>query len=244
MDIGPWTEVHSNVVIGNGVTIESHCEIGHPTPLAGGKPLVIGDDALIRSHSVFYEGSVFGPGLVTGHRVTVRERFQAGRGLQIGTLLRFPGSCPRRGFRPHTQQCSYRPRTEIGDYVWVFPYTVFTNEPHPPSEVRMGVVVHDFAVVATMVTVLPGVSIGARSLVGAHSLVTRDVPEDVVASGSPAKVLGPVSSVRMRDGSVGRLSVDRSLPTGIPAGSHVRLATWGLELRVEDLEKSRLHCLA
>jgi len=37
--------------------------------------------------------------------------------------------------------------------------------------------------------VLPGVTIGARSVVGACSVVTRDVPEDVIAAGNPCKVL-------------------------------------------------------
>ncbi len=37
--------------------------------------------------------------------------------------------------------------------------------------------------------VLPGVIIGARSVVGACSVVTHDVPEDVIAAGNPCKVL-------------------------------------------------------
>lgn len=39
------------------------------------------------------------------------------------------------------------------------------------------------------VIVLPGVTVGARSVVGAGSVVTRDVPPDVVAVGSPARVV-------------------------------------------------------
>lgn len=37
--------------------------------------------------------------------------------------------------------------------------------------------------------VLPGVTVGARSVVGACSVVTHDVPEDVIAAGNPCKVL-------------------------------------------------------
>ena len=43
------------------------------------------------------------------------------------------------------------------------------------------------------VTVLPGVSIGARSVIGAGSVVTRSIPEDVVAVGNPAKVIRDIS---------------------------------------------------
>jgi len=37
--------------------------------------------------------------------------------------------------------------------------------------------------------VLPGVTIGARSVIGACSVVTHDVPEDVIAAGNPCKIL-------------------------------------------------------
>lgn len=45
------------------------------------------------------------------------------------------------------------------------------------------------------VVVCPGVTIGARSVIGAGSVVTKDVPPDVVAVGNPARV------VRRLDGS-------------------------------------------
>jgi len=38
-------------------------------------------------------------------------------------------------------------------------------------------------------TVLPGVTIGKNSIIGAHSLVTKDIPDNVVAFGVPAKVV-------------------------------------------------------
>jgi acetyltransferase-like isoleucine patch superfamily enzyme len=38
-------------------------------------------------------------------------------------------------------------------------------------------------------TILPGVSIGKNSIIGAHSLVNKDIPNNVVAFGVPAKVV-------------------------------------------------------
>ena len=38
-------------------------------------------------------------------------------------------------------------------------------------------------------TILPGVSIGENSIIGAHSLVNKDIPENVIAYGVPAKVI-------------------------------------------------------
>ena len=38
-------------------------------------------------------------------------------------------------------------------------------------------------------TILPGVTIGKNSLIGAHSLVNMDIPNDVIAFGVPAKII-------------------------------------------------------
>ena len=38
-------------------------------------------------------------------------------------------------------------------------------------------------------TILPGVSIGKNSIIGAHSLVNKNIPDNVVAFGVPAKVI-------------------------------------------------------
>lgn len=202
VDIGPWTVVHDNVVIRDRVAIESHCVIGHPTPLAEGESLVIGEDSLIRSHSVFYEGSRFGPGLRTGHHVTVREKFVAGPGLQIGTLGDFQGHATVGDYVRTHSGVQINHGTQIGSYVWIFPHVVLTNDPHPPSDGFLaGVVVEDYAVIAAMACVLPGVRIGARALVAAHSLVTKDVEPDSVVGGVPAKRLGATKGILLKDGS-------------------------------------------
>jgi maltose O-acetyltransferase len=52
---------------------------------------------------------------------------------------------------------------------------------------------------AARVIVLPGVTIGRNSVVGAGSVVTRDVPPDVLAAGIPAKVIRSLSSERDRE---------------------------------------------
>src|SRR5438270_6497712 len=50
------------------------------------------------------------------------------------------------------------------------------------------------AFIGARVFVLPGVTIGARSVIGACSVVTKDVPENVIAAGNPCRVIRSRSS--------------------------------------------------
>lgn len=204
VSIGAFTIINDNVEIGNDTIIESNCDIGHPTELAEGVPLTIGKGSLIRSHSIFYEGSVFGDNLVTGHRVTVREKMIAGKNLQIGTLCDFQGDCVIGDYVRTHSNVHIGKLSKIGSFVWIFPYVVLTNDPHPPSDYHIGAIIKDYAVVATMSVVLPGVTVGEHSLVAAHSLVKKDVLPNTVVSGSPAKQICETTIIRLKDGSNGQ----------------------------------------
>lgn len=201
VSIGAFTIIHGNVQIGDGTTIGSHCEIGHPAPRAQGRPLVIGRGANIRSHSIFYEGSVFGDGLVTGHRVTVREGTQAGLNLQIGTLSDIQGTCQIGNYVRFHSNVHIGQHSTIGDFVWIFPYVVLTNDPHPPSEVMRGVTLSDYVAVATMSVILPGVEVGHGALIGANSSVSRNIDPDTVAAGIPAKMICRTDEIILKDGT-------------------------------------------
>lgn len=199
--VGPFSIVHDNVQLGANCVIGAYCEIGYPSPRAEGKPLIIGCDANIRSHSVFYEGSTIGDGLVTGHHVTVREGTKAGLNLQIGTLGDVQGACLIGDYVRFHSNVHIGQHSTIGDYVWIFPYVVLTNDPHPPSEVMRGVTLQDYVAVATMSVILPGVSVGRGALIGAHSSVGRNVESDTVVAGSPAKLICKTDDIVLKDGS-------------------------------------------
>lgn len=52
------------------------------------------------------------------------------------------------------------------------------------------VIIEDYVWLASRVTVLPGVTIGRGAVVGACSVVTKDIPPMCIAVGNPAKVIG------------------------------------------------------
>ena len=85
----------------------------------------------------------------------------------------------------------------IGDDVRIAPncsiYTVWHPLGYKPRENRMcytdEVYIEDHCWICGNVTILPGVRIGARSVIGAGSVVTKDIPPDSLAYGNPCRVI-------------------------------------------------------
>jgi acetyltransferase-like isoleucine patch superfamily enzyme len=200
VEIGPYSIVHAGVRLGAGSFVGAHCELG--LPLGGARaqaevlPLQIGPHATIRSGTVLYAGSHFGARLETGHRVTIREHTVAGENLRVGTLSDIQGDCTLGDFVRLHGNVQVGKGSRVGSFVWIFPFVVLTNDPHPPSQHCIGVTLEDFAVVGAHCVLLPGVHLGRECVVGAGSLVDRDVAEGLLATGRPAKALCRAAIVR------------------------------------------------
>lgn len=79
------------------------------------------------------------------------------------------------------------PLTVIGKNVFIGPAAVFTNDPYPPSKRLIGVVIGDNAVIGARAVVKAGVRIGKNSVVAMGAVVTKDVPDNMVVVGVPAR---------------------------------------------------------
>ena len=89
----------------------------------------------------------------------------------------------------------------IGDYTMLGPNVVIATAGHPilpelrgerALQYNLPVRIGKNCWLGAGVIVMPGVTIGENSVIGAGSVVTRDIPPNVVAVGSPCRVLRPI----------------------------------------------------
>ena len=202
VSIGAQCIVYDNVEIGDNTIVGPNSILGEP--LAAyyrdehytNPPLTIGRNNLFRSGAIIYAGSQIGDGVEFGHRVTIREQTVIGTHARVGTLSDIQGFCRIGNYSRLHSNVHIGQKSEIGDFVWIFPYVVLTNDPQPPSSILHGVVVEEFAVIATQAVIMAGVRIGHDSLVGAAALVNKDVEAESVVVGVPAKKLASVRDIK------------------------------------------------
>lgn len=178
--------------IGSECQVDPSVILGHPTgrPITSQK-LVIGNQAVIRSHSVIYAGSHIGTGLQTGHNVVIREENEIGDNFQIWNNTVVDYGC-RIGDNVKLHCNIYVAQfTVIADDVFMAPGVTIANDPHPgcPDSHRCmrGPTIERGAQIGVNVTILPFVTIGERALIGSGTVVTKDVPPETVFIGNPGR---------------------------------------------------------
>ena len=174
--------------------IGDYCIIGHP---AGGhwaqKPVHIRRGSTIRSHSVIYQGSEFGPVLETGHHALIREGTIAGQNLRVGSFSDIEGDCEIGDFCRFHGYTHVGRGSKIGHLVWLYSLTTLTNDPLPPSEAEAPVTIEDGVVVCVGAIVMPGEILRRGSFVCAQAMASGDVPPGAVVSGPNGQILTHVS---------------------------------------------------
>jgi acetyltransferase-like isoleucine patch superfamily enzyme len=162
--------------------------------------LKIGENAVIRNGSIIYAGTSIGDNFNTGHYVIVREENTIGDNVMIWSHSIIDYGC-RLGDNVKIHSQVYVSQfTVIEDNVFLAPGVITGNDLHPgcekSRECLKGPVIKKGAQVGLNVTILPYITIGEKALIGAGSVVTRDIPPGKVAYGNPAKVVGDITDVK------------------------------------------------
>ena len=183
--------------LGRDCSIDPGVLLGYPTGRhIEMKSVIIGDHAQIRSGSVIYASVEIGNGFETGHNVIIREGNRIGDDCAVWNNTTIDYECvigSRVKIHCNGYICQY---TTIEDDVFLAPGVLLANDPHPLcTKCMQGPTIKSGARIGIGATILPHVVIGENALVGAGSVVTRDVPPRAVVAGSPARIISDVDAL-------------------------------------------------
>ena len=185
--------IYPNVKLGKNVEIQDYCIIGTPFNNYKNEGTIIGNNAVIRSHTVIYAGNKIGDNFQTGNKANIRELNVIGNNVSIGTLTVIEHHVKiEDGVRIHSQ--AFVPEfSYLKKNCWLGPNVVLTNAKYPKhpnaKEDLNGPTIGENAKIGANATIMPGIIIGKNALVGAGSVITIDVPDEMIVAGNPAKEL-------------------------------------------------------
>lgn len=116
--------------------------------------------------------------------------------------------------------------TVIEDDVFLGPNATFTNDRFPRSKRHLvefpRMMVRQGASIGANATILPGLEVGGRAMVGAGAVVTHNVPPNAIVIGNPARIVGYVDTEMHKSGELrlqyGGSAVEvalKSMPHGV-----------------------------
>lgn len=145
-------------------------------------PYIQGNPRILLGHDIRFSGQVgikanrsrdcvleIGNGVFVGHGTT----FVVAQSIKIGDFASIGGGCYIADTDGHANYNPNRP-------IWEVPATDAEISP---------IVIEDNVQISRDVTILKGVRIGARAIIGAGSVVRTDIPPDAVVAGNPARVV-------------------------------------------------------
>ncbi len=206
--IGDDVVIHPHVVIEPGVTIGNRAEI-FPGAYIGKEPkgagamartpefqrrVVIGAECSIGPHSVIFYDVEIGENTLLGNGASIREKCRIGSRCIIASYVTVNYNTVI-GDRTKIMDLTHiTGNCRIGNDVFVSLMVGTTNDnsmdrfPYDPSTIH-GPIIEDGAAIAAGATLIANVRVGKGAIVGAGAVVTRDIPENVLVMGVPARII-------------------------------------------------------
>ena len=152
---------------------------------------------MIHESAYVEEGAKIGDGTNIWHFVHIRKNAKIGKNCNIGKgvyidlNVEIGDNCKIQNFATIYQGVI------IGKDVFIGPHVCFTNDIHPRAFVwdekkLVKTLVKNGASIGANATIIAGITIGDYAMIGAGSVVTKDVPDYSLVVGNPAKVVGSV----------------------------------------------------
>lgn len=201
---GNNVKLFGDVEIGEGTIIEDNVILGAPDTdtlhrfreaLVKGKKVeldnfiqgktIIGKNCIIRTGTVIHSGAIIGNNLDCYRNVLIGNRTKIGNNVyimdssrifldvKIGDNVRLNGFCAN--------------RTIVEDNASMLGYLVHKYMPPYAGRIEDSPVIKKGAVVGMLSIIIGKVTVGENAYVGAGSIVTKDVPQNWIVAGNPAK---------------------------------------------------------
>ncbi len=206
--IHEFAVVYDNVTIGDNTVVGPSTIVGHPLtaffredPGYANPETKIGKNCMIRANNTIYCGVVFADGVKTGTNAVVRERCSFGENTSIGTMVQVENDTTVGSNCSIETGSHVTAKAVVEDNVFFGAHVVTTNDNKMlrPIDVQRGrqtilkgPTIRRGVKLGSNSTVLPGVEIGANAIIGAGAVVTKSIPENSIAVGVPARVVGTV----------------------------------------------------
>ncbi len=144
-------------------------------PLSDVKSTNIGLNTKIWQFCVVFPGAVIGEGCNICANVIIENEVRIGNNVTVKSGVQLWDG------------------VTLEDNVFVGPNVTFTNDRYPrsknPDWKQESIVVKKGATIGANATILPGVTVGENAMIGAGSVVTKDIPANELWVGNPAKFI-------------------------------------------------------
>ncbi|MCP1354965.1 N-acetyltransferase [Aneurinibacillus migulanus] len=199
--IGNYVVIKKNTIIGNNVKIGDLVVLGKE-PASNKKmarkpntklpPLEIKDGVTIGCNTVIYYGVVLHEDVLVGDISSIREDVVVGESSIIGrNVMVEPATTIGRKVTIQTG-CYITANMIIEDEVFIGPCCSSANDKYMGmgNFQHKGPIIKRGAKIGNNATLLPGITIGEKAIVGAGAVITRDVAPNKIVVGNPGRPLG------------------------------------------------------
>lgn len=201
--IHDYVVIYPNTTIKEGVEIYDHCVLGK-RPTSPGcvernlkdkyESLIIGENTILCPSVVLYTGTQIGNNTLLGDFCSIREECEVGNNCIISRNVSVNYNTKIGNNTKIMDNTHLTGDMRIGNNVFISVLVATTNDNTMGREAYdagrvYGAVIEDNVTIGAAANILPNITIGYNAIVGAGAVVTKDVPQNTVVMGIPAKIV-------------------------------------------------------
>lgn len=198
--------LYPGTILKKGVEVYDHCVIGKlpTTPGSTARALkekygevIVGENSILCPSVVLYAGTKIGKNTLLGDYCSIREDCVVGDYCIISRNVSVNYETTIGDYTKIMDNTHITGNMTIGSHVFISVLVATTNDNgmgrngYDEGVVR-GATIHDYVTIGAAANILPNVDVGENSIIGAGSVVTKDVPAGKVVMGVPARIIRDV----------------------------------------------------